>query len=162
MISANQPTPVTAGIALLGNDLHIKGMVPFEYHAENLWGDCEDVNAERVLKQALAEALTFQQHSKALVAWRERLVSFRIEPVKAMEASGIYLVVQFSMLPKAVLCLTVKEREVIAFTANGVSTRQIAENMGVAMTTVNTHRARAREKLEVASNCDLVRIGQWL
>ena len=54
--------------------------------------------------------------------------------------------------------LTQREREVLALVASGKSSREIAEELGVAFKTVTTHRYRLQKKLGVHKTADLTRI----
>ncbi|WP_420997720.1 response regulator transcription factor [Cupriavidus sp. 30B13] len=54
--------------------------------------------------------------------------------------------------------LTPREREVAREVARGKSSRQIADEMGVSVRTVENHRAHLAEKLGVASVAELVRL----
>ena len=53
--------------------------------------------------------------------------------------------------------LTAREREVLDQVAAGRRNKQIAEQLGISMKTVETHRARAMEKMEVGSVAEVVR-----
>ena len=53
--------------------------------------------------------------------------------------------------------LTVRELEVVRLVADGLSNQRIAKQLGISIKTVQTHRARAMEKLEVHSAAALVR-----
>jgi FixJ family two-component response regulator len=54
--------------------------------------------------------------------------------------------------------LTPREREVCGFVARGLLNKQIADQVGASERTVKIHRARALQKLGVASVTDLVRL----
>ena len=55
--------------------------------------------------------------------------------------------------------LTGREREVMARVAEGFTNSQIAEELGLGVKSVETHRARVMEKLGLTSRSDLVRLG---
>lgn len=63
--------------------------------------------------------------------------------------------------------LTQREREVLALVVSGRKNKQIAEELGISVKTVEAHRARAMEKMEVSSVAELVQAsltarGWWL
>ena len=55
------------------------------------------------------------------------------------------------------LALTAREREVLQLIAEGQSTKQIGSMLGISAKTVETHRSRLMDKLEVRSVAGLVR-----
>ncbi|RKP49684.1 response regulator transcription factor [Pararobbsia silviterrae] len=54
--------------------------------------------------------------------------------------------------------LTPKEREIAEFVISGLSSRKISEKLGISIRTVQNHRARIAEKLQLDSTIDLVRL----
>ena len=63
--------------------------------------------------------------------------------------------------------LTQREQEVLALVVSGRKNKQIAEELGISVKTVEAHRARAMEKMEVSSVAELVQAslsakGRWL
>ena len=53
--------------------------------------------------------------------------------------------------------LTHREREVMDLVVGGLKNKQIAEQLGISIKTVEAHRARAMEKMDVSSVAELVR-----
>lgn len=53
--------------------------------------------------------------------------------------------------------LTAREREVLRFIASGMTSRQIADALFISIKTVETHRARLMEKLDLHTTASLVR-----
>lgn len=53
--------------------------------------------------------------------------------------------------------LTHREREVMDLVVGGLKNKQIAEQLGISVKTVEAHRARAMEKMEASSVAELVR-----
>lgn len=53
--------------------------------------------------------------------------------------------------------LTTREREVLARIADGMTSKEIASALGVALRTVNTHREHLAKKLSTSSIAALVR-----
>ena len=52
--------------------------------------------------------------------------------------------------------LSVREREVLAFTARGLTNREIGERLNVSVKTVDTYRARAMTKLDLHRRAEVV------
>jgi DNA-binding NarL/FixJ family response regulator len=55
--------------------------------------------------------------------------------------------------------LTTREREVMAMLVAGQRVSEIALSMGLSIKTISTHKVRLMEKLNVANNADLVKLG---
>ncbi len=59
--------------------------------------------------------------------------------------------------------LSARELEVLELIGRGMSTRKIAEMLYISIKTVETHRARIKQKLQLENAVDLVRLAtQWL
>ncbi len=54
--------------------------------------------------------------------------------------------------------LSAREAEVLADIARGYTNREVAERLHLSIKTVETHKARSMEKLELSSRADLVRL----
>ena len=54
--------------------------------------------------------------------------------------------------------LTEREREVLAWLARGLSSRQVAEELDISVRTVETHRANLMQKLGVKSVALLIQV----
>lgn len=54
------------------------------------------------------------------------------------------------------VALSVREREVLAFTARGLTNREIGERLNVSVKTVDTYRARAMTKLDLHRRAEVV------
>jgi len=64
---------------------------------------------------------------------------------------------------RSVMRLTDRELEVFQFIGQGVGTREIALRLGRSVKTIETHRARIKEKLSVRSAAELVcRANRWV
>lgn len=53
--------------------------------------------------------------------------------------------------------LTPREREVLAFMAEGLSTKEIAQLLGISVNTVSTHRSGMMAKLNIRNAVGLLR-----
>ena len=82
------------------------------------------------------------------------------------DAELLHLIAQASKGAQAKRCrkaakfstLTQREREVLDLVINGRKNKQIAEALGISVKTVEAHRARAMEKMEVGSVAELVQL----
>lgn len=62
-----------------------------------------------------------------------------------------------------VSALTERELEVFRLIGQGVSTREIAQQLSLSMKTVDAHRRHMREKLNLRSTSELIRYAtQWV
>lgn len=55
--------------------------------------------------------------------------------------------------------LTMREREVAAYVVDGKLNKQIADALGISIKTVEVHRSRVMEKMQVTSVADLIQFG---
>jgi two-component system response regulator NreC len=53
--------------------------------------------------------------------------------------------------------LTQREKEILSFTANGLTSKEIAERLDISARTVEAHRANVREKLGISTVSELVK-----
>jgi DNA-binding NarL/FixJ family response regulator len=82
-----------------------------------------------------------------------------VQAIAAVMAGRLHLSPGLSPEPpaKAGSGLTPREREVLALIAEGLSSREIGERLGMGVRTVETHRTALRRKLDLASPAALVR-----
>ncbi len=59
--------------------------------------------------------------------------------------------------PIAAELLSEREKEILQLTANGLTSREIGERLGISFRTVEVHRANIREKLNLANNSELMK-----
>lgn len=89
-----------------------------------------------------------------------------LRAIRAVAAGAVYIdphvAGHLEMLlggqPRAPLDLTPRETEVLQLIARGFSNKEIAAQLGIAVKTVETHRARAMEKLGLQSRAGVVRL----
>jgi DNA-binding NarL/FixJ family response regulator len=139
------------------------------------------LEATERLKQACPEirvvALTAQEHSgyvrRLLEAGasgyllKRAAATVLIEAIRTVAAGGVYLdpsiaghVVEGYVRPRpggATSELSAREEEVLRLLAQGYSNKEIAARLQISVKTVETHKARAMEKLDLGSRVDLVR-----
>lgn len=105
--------------------------------------------AESDFLNALRKVARGQRHLSAEMS--ERLLS---KAVRGQLTSGD---------DDPVAALTDRELEVFKLIGGGVSTRQISEQLGLSMKTVDAHRRHMREKLNLRTTSELVRYAaQWV
>jgi FixJ family two-component response regulator len=61
-------------------------------------------------------------------------------------------------IPARLARLTNREREVLAFLVQGLSTKEIGRALGVSPRTIEVHRGRLMSKMEARNGVDLVRL----
>jgi two-component system response regulator TtrR len=86
----------------------------------------------------------------------ERLLAL-IEEVAAMREPGRHEWAERLSASVRLESLTAREREVLDQVAAGKRNKQIAEQLGISMKTVEAHRARAMEKMGASSVAEVVR-----
>jgi len=59
-------------------------------------------------------------------------------------------------MPNPVECLTNREVQILTLVGSGQTTREVAENLGLSVKTVESHRQRIKKKLELDTPADLV------
>lgn len=85
-------------------------------------------------------------------AAREHYVSARLAPLLVSAAAG------HAHGQLGIAALSRRERQVLAWVAEGLSTKEIAAKLGLSPRTVETHRMRVMEKLQVRRTSHLIRI----
>ncbi|UIY31246.1 LuxR C-terminal-related transcriptional regulator [Neorhizobium galegae] len=61
-------------------------------------------------------------------------------------------------MPKKLLRLTPRERQVLSLVAEGLSNKAIARQLGISPKTVEIHRSNVMSKMEVTSSNALIRM----
>ena len=90
-----------------------------------------------------------------------------LEAIAQVQAGGYFMNVQFdqvtpSTAPKTVPFLTRREKEVLVLIAEGLTNPQIAEQLFVSVTTVNSHRQNLLIKFEVSNTASLIKLAAGL
>ncbi|MCE7058529.1 response regulator transcription factor [Dyadobacter sp. CY343] len=90
-----------------------------------------------------------------------------LEAIRQVQAGGYFMNVNFdqatsSAPPKTVPFLTRREKEVLILIAEGLTNPQIAEQLFVSVTTVNTHRQNLLMKFEVSNTASLIKLAAGL
>lgn len=100
---------------------------------------------------------------EAIDLW-QGLVRGRWSLVEQFDSDGRRFYVAHENPPNATAprALSTRERQVVAYAAQGLSDKLIGYHLGIARSTVASHLARARRKLGVGSRVDLVRLAASL
>jgi DNA-binding NarL/FixJ family response regulator len=90
-----------------------------------------------------------------------------LEAIRQVQAGGNFMNVNFDQVSsptpaKAVPFLTRREKEVLILIADGLTNSQIAEQLFVSVTTVNTHRQNLLMKFEVSNTASLIKLAAGL
>lgn len=90
-----------------------------------------------------------------------------LEAIAQVQAGGYFMNVQFDQVtpataPKTLPFLTRREKEVLVLIAEGLTNPQIAEQLFVSVTTVNSHRQNLLIKFEVSNTASLIKLAAGL
>jgi len=90
-----------------------------------------------------------------------------LDAIRQVQAGGYYMNVNFDQNPtptnpKSIPFLTRREKEVLNLIAEGLTNPQIADQLFVSVTTVNTHRANLLMKFEVSNTASLIKVAAGL
>jgi len=126
-------------------------------HNENLY-------AERVLRAGARGYITKQQATRDILQAIRRVLS---GAVYLNEATGAAVLARISTNPSGkedtlVDLLTDRELQVFELTGQGYNTREISTQLRIDMKTVETYRLRIREKLNLDSSSELLKMAiRW-
>lgn len=124
----------------------------------------EQVYAERALRAGARGYITKQQATRNIVAAIRRVLGGEIYLSEKLAATVLARMVA---KPEAVCdsiteSLTDRELQVFELTGTGMSTRDIAERLHVDIKTVETYRARLKEKLKLKDGSELLQLAiRW-
>ena len=120
---------------------------------EELWRGISGKARER-LKTAVASVSSLgEQQTLEVENDRHEHFRLRLWPLNEPDVAICILAVQ---IPSEIALLTARERACLQCLAKGMSTRAIAEELGIGLTTVHTHLRRSREKLGLGSGEALI------
>jgi len=115
---------------------------------EEIWTHASNRSKER-LRTALAGVVTLQRESMVEVeSDRGNHFRFWMWPLKDPAIAVCILALR---IPSQLALLTNRERECLCCLAQGMSTRDMAGELNIGLTTVHTHLRRSREKLGLGS-----------
>jgi DNA-binding NarL/FixJ family response regulator len=86
-----------------------------------------------------------------------------LEAIRQVRAGGYYMNVSFDQnasapSPKTIPFLTRREKEVLLLIAEGMTNPQIADQLFISVTTVNSHRQNLLMKFEVSNTASLIKL----
>jgi DNA-binding NarL/FixJ family response regulator len=123
----------------------------------------ESLYAERVLAAGGKGYLTKHEKSETLLQAIEKVVGGEVYLSEKMTAALLKRFTGASATTESVQRLADRELEVFQLIGRGRQTREIAESLGLGVSTIDTYRARIKEKLGVSSSHELQhRASQWL
>jgi FixJ family two-component response regulator len=108
----------------------------------------------RAMKAGAVEFLTKPYRDQALL----EAVLLAIENDRARRESDVVL----SGIQQQLISLTPRERQVMALTAAGQSSKQIAGTIGISDVTARVHRRQVMRKMRAKSLAELIRIAETL
>lgn len=125
------------------------------------------VQAELAARQSLIGVILLTGHGdvpQAVSAMKQGAVDFLEKPVdvKRLSAAFEQAKIRVAQLSRhAQICqqfsrLSVREREIVSLVADGLTNKVIAEQLCVAVRTIEVHRAAAMTKLDVTSMAELL------
>ncbi|TLV00689.1 response regulator [Dyadobacter luticola] len=89
-----------------------------------------------------------------------------LEAIRQVQLGGYFMNVNFDQntatAPKTVPFLTRREKEVLVLIAEGMTNPQIAEQLFISVTTVNSHRQNLLMKFEVSNTASLIKLAAGL
>ena len=124
----------------------------------------ETLYAERVLRAGARGYITKQQATRDILLAIRRVLSGGIY---LSEKTASTVLARLTSQPQAVSdsiadMLADRELQVFEMTGRGLSTREIAEQLRIDMKTVDTYRTRIKEKLNLESTSELLKLAiRW-
>jgi DNA-binding NarL/FixJ family response regulator len=125
----------------------------------------ESLYAERVLRAGARGYVTKQEATKDIIQAVQTVLSGEIYVSKAMSIRMVNKVVHGRLEAQKTSYerLTNRELEVFQYIGRGVGTRRIAEELGLSIKTVESFRARIKEKLKLDDGTQLLTHAiQWV
>ena len=115
----------------------------------------ETLYAERVLAAGAKGYITKHENSQTLQQAMEHVLSGKVYLSERMTENLLRKMSGQEVSPSAMKRLTDRELEVFQLIGAGRTTREIAETLNLGMTTVDTYRARIKEKLGLRNGTQL-------
>jgi DNA-binding NarL/FixJ family response regulator len=119
----------------------------------------EELYAERVLRAGARGFITKQHAARDILAAIRRVLSGQIYLDERMMSSVLARVVatQHTSTRSGVELLADRELQVFEYTGEGLSIKEIAQRLGIEAKTVETYRARIKEKLKLEDSGELLK-----
>ncbi|WP_367870130.1 response regulator [Luteolibacter sp. Populi] len=118
----------------------------------------ENLYAERVIRAGAHGYITKQEATRKILEAIRMVLAGKVYLSDALSADILSRMVGKSKAPGSSFeLLTDRELQVFNLVGQGFSTRQIAEQLGLDVKTVETYRARIKDKLELKDASELLR-----
>lgn len=118
----------------------------------------ENLYAERVIRAGAHGYITKQEATRKILEAIRHVLSGKVYLSDALSADILSRMVGKSKAPGSSFeLLTDRELQVFDLVGQGFGTRQIAEQLGLDVKTVETYRARIKDKLELKDASELLR-----
>ena len=125
----------------------------------------EELYAERALRAGAKGYITKNEASSEVITAIRQVMAGEVYASKKVASKLLARMAQRRSNPElgGVDTLTDRELEVFQMLGRGKNTREIAHSLNLGESTVETYRARIKEKLQLRSSADLyLRAGQWV
>ena len=126
-----------------------------------VWSVCnETLYAERALRAGAMGYIDKEQATVKIIDAIRHLIAGKVYLSESMADRVLHRAIGSGgeIDRPAVESLSDRELEVFQFIGQGLTTQQIAAKMHVSPKTVDTYRARIREKLKISSGTELIRL----
>ena len=117
----------------------------------------ESYYAERVLRAGAQGYLSKQGDPEAIIPAIRQILSGELYVSPALAGDLVRRAVDGNATPKTVEDLSDRETEVVRFIGQGLSTREIAEQLSLSVKTIESYRANVKRKLGLQSGSELSR-----
>jgi DNA-binding NarL/FixJ family response regulator len=118
----------------------------------------ENLYAERVIRAGAHGYITKQEATRKILEAIRHVLAGKVYLSDALSADILSRMVGKSKAPGSSFeLLTDRELQVFDLVGQGFGTRQIAEQLGLDVKTVETYRARIKDKLELKDASELLR-----
>jgi DNA-binding CsgD family transcriptional regulator len=155
--------PNGGGGVTSGAHLDDKFVLLCDWHGRAVWGSADfprlkmgefawiylTPESQAVTQDAIARVVTLRENRVLEVA-TDRGQHFRVW-LWSLNAPDVAVCMLGVIIPAELARLTERERECLQWLGSGHTTREIAEELGIGLTTLHTHLRRCREKLDL--NC---------
>jgi len=124
----------------------------------------ETLYADRVIRAGAMGYIMKDEASEKVIGAIRHVLSGEIYLSDALSSALLKRIVRAKETPvrSSLDRLTDRELQVLRFIGKGLGTRQIAEKLHLSVKTIENHRERIKEKLDLASGAELVRFAVHL
>tara|TARA_B110000037_G_scaffold82932_1_gene98706 strand:- start:951 stop:1601 length:651 start_codon:yes stop_codon:yes gene_type:complete len=168
-VGTHMPNVVVVDISLQGNNgleliKNLKAIyedIPilvFSMHDESTY-------AQRALRAGAKAYVMKKEPPETIIAAVRRIIKGEIYVSPTVADQVLHQIVNgpSNAAASPIERLTDRELEVVQLIGRGLSTREIAENLGLSIKTIESHRAHVKEKLSLRNATELVQFSvQWV